>query len=70
MEECEHGSDPSTCSVCQGPPPKEERRVSHPFPARYESWCRGCSMTIYKGERIVKITEGASETYEHHGCAL
>lgn len=67
--ECRHGLDPRWCASCkQGPQPRPSTRtpvVVATFTAKYDGHCTGCNLSIFKGQRVHKLENGA---YVHEGC--
>jgi hypothetical protein len=65
-EECKHGLDPATCSLClHGPERKVVPTIEVTMMSRYEGQCPSCDLPIHIGQVIHGLSNGS---YVHAGC--
>lgn len=73
MDECEHGGDPVTCSVCRRAAGKDaslavEVSYGQPFTAKFAGFCSSCELGIRQGDSIRFKTINDESQVIHEEC--
>lgn len=65
-DECKHGIDASTCSLClHGVPTGTGPTITVTLMSKYEGQCPACDLPIHVGQVIHGMSDGS---YVHAGC--